>query len=132
MKTGYKAPTKAELAEKEKGYYSDRSAYFDMAQKANELSKVNQSSYVLAQADSLKLIQIDSEKKIRSFGKFKDEHSRATFFGRNANNVIADLEYALPKAQERVGASSTTKAVEKVNKIDSDIEDLQKQLDALQ
>ncbi len=128
---GYTKPTAAELSAKEKSYYTDRSAYFEIAQKANELASVNQSSFVLAQADSLKLIQADSEKKIRSFGKFKDEHSRATFFSRNAENVIADLEYALPKAQERVGSTSTTKSVDKVQKAETELERLQRELEEL-
>ncbi len=130
MKT-YRVPTVAEVSTKQSEYYDDRNSYFELSQKVNELAIVNQSSYVLEQADSLKLLQIEQEKKIRSFGKFKDAHDRATFFGRNAENVVADLEYALPKAQERLGTGSNTKAIEKVEKADSEIERLQRELEEL-
>jgi hypothetical protein len=130
--SGYAAPTALELSSKEEIYYNDRAGYYDLAQTINKLAYENQSSYVLAQIDSLKVLQVEAEKKVRSYGVYKDTHGRAMYFSRNAKQITDDLDYALAKAEERAGQSVSTEEIEIIEEIDEDILELQRQLEALQ
>ncbi len=127
----YKVPTKEELSARENQYYDDRSKYYEVAQKANELALVNQSSYVIEQIDSLAPIRIEEEKKVVEFGQYKDSHNRAGFFGRRAETVLSDIDYALAKAQEIAGTSSTSKQQENIQELDQEMLELQRQLESL-
>ena len=128
----YTEPKADAVTAKENEYYNNRSTYYDLAVKANELALVNQSSYVMEQIDSLRAIQKEDEAKVRSFGKFKDAQDKAVFFGKTAQQTKDDIDYALAKAEERASAVTDVKAQEKLKNIDEDIDELQKQLQELQ
>jgi len=124
-------PSKAELSKREDRYFEDRANYFEVAQKARELAMVNQSSYVIAQIDSLAPIQKRTENDVRSFGVFRDNFETTLFFGRGHDKVLDDVSYALAKAREMLGTTGASKAIEKVQSIDEELRKLQEQLEML-
>jgi len=127
----YQAPSSASLTAKEDQYYTDRGAYYDIAQAANEFANVRQGSYVLGQIDSLKTISENLEESVRSFAKYQDEHNRSLFFSTGAAKILDELEYALPKAIEGVGKNTSGAAVEAAE-AHGEVEDLQEKLRRLQ
>jgi hypothetical protein len=127
----YSAPTQSDLNSQESKYYDDRAKYFETAQKAKELAMVNQSSYVIAQIDSLAPAQKRDEAAVRAFGKYKDNHEATQFFGREHGKVLDDVSYALAKARELQGTTTSSKSLEKVQSIDEEMRKLQEQLQML-
>jgi TolA-binding protein len=131
----YRDPTETDLSTKENTYYDDRGKYYELAQKANELALVNQSSYVIEQIDSLAPVQKSGESDVIGFGKYKDSHKRSNFFGRRAESVLSDVDYALAKAQEIAGSSASSEAAaeaaEDAQELDEEMLELQRQLELL-
>lgn len=128
----WQSPTQSDLNAQEEKYFEDRANYFETAQKAKELALVNQSSYVIAQIDSLAPIQKKEENDVRSFGLYKDNYETTLFFGRGHDKVLDDVSYALAKAREMLGSTGASKAIEKVQSIDEQLEQLQRELEMLQ
>ena len=120
------------LKAQEDKYYDDRAKYFETAQKAKELAFVSQSSYVIAQIDSLAPFQRQDETNVRAFGKYKDGYEASQFFGREHGKVLDDVSYALAKARELQGTTSSSKSVEKVQSLDEEMRKLQEQLRLLE
>ncbi len=133
---GMMAPSESELNTQSLNYDNDRGTYYEVAQKANELALSSQSSFVIAQIDSLKLSQVSTQKKLTDFYKFKDDFARRSFFSRNIEQVRSDVEYALAKTQNRTGISTEMKAIKKasedVQEVDQELIELQEKLRKIQ
>ena len=128
----FRAPTQADLQARESKYFEDRARYFDIAQRAKELALVNQSSYVISQIDSVAPLQRRTETDVRSFGVFKDNHEETLFFGRGHDRVLDDVSFALAKAREMHGATGAARAIERVQTLDEQMEELRRRLEGLQ
>jgi tetratricopeptide (TPR) repeat protein len=128
----FSPPTQSDLRVREDRYFEDRAAYFDVAQKAKELAMVNQSSYVIAQIDSLAPLQRRTENDVRAFVLFRDNFETTLFFGRGHDKVLDDVSYALAKAREMAGATGAARSQEKVQSIDEEMEKLQQMLRELE
>ncbi|MCL1946506.1 MAG: hypothetical protein FWF51_05040 [Chitinivibrionia bacterium] len=128
----FKQPSASDLKAQEDKYYDDRAKYFETAQKAKEMALVSQSSYVIAQIDSLAPIQRKNETDVRAFGKYSDSYEASQFFGREHGRVLDDVSYALAKARELQGSTASSKSVERVQSLDEEMRKLQEQLRMLE
>ncbi|MDR0303325.1 MAG: tetratricopeptide repeat protein [Chitinispirillales bacterium] len=128
----YSSPTQSDWNQRKAKYVTDRESYYETAQRSKELAMVSQSSYVIAQIDSLSPVQKSQETDVRAFGKYNDDYESTLFFGRGHEKVLDDVSYALAKVRELMGTTSTSKSLEKVQSIDEEMRKIQEQLKMLE
>jgi hypothetical protein len=130
------APGASEMSNKKLDYDNNRGAYYEVAGKANELALTSQTSYSIAQIDSLKPVQQDYYTQLKNFYIYSDEFARRSFFARNIDNVKSDIEYALAKAEKMISQKDLDKikqkAVEKTGEIDDEMKKLEEELKQLE
>ncbi|MBN1308709.1 MAG: hypothetical protein JXA18_12370 [Chitinispirillaceae bacterium] len=131
---GFQAPSQAELMSRQDDNNALRRKYTDVARKAYDLGTSRQSDIVVKQIDSLHTHQKDFKAQIDEFLKYVDKYERVTFFSRNFESIKEDVEYALAKSQKLGGQIKEAQEIEKFKdkdqKIDNELEQLKKQLEA--
>lgn len=130
----YQPPAQAELLSRQDENNALRGKYTEVARKAYDLGTSRQSELVVKQIDSLHAHQKDYKTKIDDFLKYVDNFERGTFFSRNFESIKEDVDYALAKAQKLGGQVKESQALQqfdkKDKKIDNELEELKKQLEA--
>jgi hypothetical protein len=128
-------PTEGEKAKATNDYDENRASYYKIASSMNDLGYAGQSSYIMGQIDSLHTSQMDMEKKIRNYQTFVDEFKRRSYFARPLDKLREDIEYGLAKAEKMASEGKEIRikdsAGEQIEKIDDEMEKLQKELEML-
>lgn len=113
-------------------YESDRMAYQLVADNVTSTARKGAAASEQEILD-LRTKQEKVKSKIDWFLKYKPEFSRVTFFSRNAEKVMEDLEYAYATVQKIMGSSSVIKeqkAIEsKQKEIDEELDQLRRQME---
>ncbi len=130
------APSDNEQSAATLEYDNNRSIYYEIASEANGLALTSQSSFVLAQIDSLRAPQTEYQKKLTDYYIFNDEFARRSFFSRNIDKVREDVIYALAKAEKLAGQKAIDRTLEKAAKqteqIDDEMQRLEQELKELE
>ncbi len=116
-------------------YDDNRSLYYEVAAKVNDLALTRQSSIAIKQIDSLKVHQMEFQKKIYDYFLFAHDFKRKSLFARSIDNVRDEAEYAIIKLDKIILGKTIKKklknTVKKADKIESEIEKLQEELEDL-
>jgi hypothetical protein len=133
---GLQPPSADSLENQRNSYRSNRKDYAMLAQKADEIAKELQSSYVIQQIDSLHKVQEGGKKELDNFYRYTNEFYRQKFFSRNADVIKGDIEYALAISQKLSQQLSKSEGQDqlqsKQKEIDQQIEKLKKEMNKLQ
>ncbi len=115
---------------------SERMGYNNLAENAEYVAGLGQSSTIISQIDSLHAKQGEYLKKFKDYYKLSDNFSRTTFFSRNVESIREDIDYALATVQKIVGRKGIQKEKEKLDdkqkQIDSEIDKLKNEMEKLQ
>ncbi len=116
-------------------YSNNRRRYADFSRKINSMALTNQSSMIIQQIDSLKVPQVEAQKRLTGYHKFMDDFIRRAFFARNLQNVRDDVSYAIIKVeniiQNKDRDKTIDKAVKQTEQIDDEMNKLQKELEKM-
>jgi tetratricopeptide (TPR) repeat protein len=117
-------------------YESTRASHDYLADQIDNFAKVSQASTKSNQMDSLKLEHTEFIKKFDEYYDFTEDFGRSTFFTRNIEQVLNDVEYALATVEKISGSSNVIEEQQKLNEkqveIDKEIEQLKKEMEKLQ
>jgi len=113
-----------------------RFAYEQVAQKAEDLSLIEESSGILQQADSLHLRQTDMLRTLKAHQKYVDEFGRLMLFSRSIDKVREDVDYAMAVLEKITKRASTIRVQEKLQEkrkdIDAEIQKIEKEMEKIE
>ncbi|MBD3344756.1 MAG: tetratricopeptide repeat protein [Chitinivibrionales bacterium] len=130
----YDGPPEDSLTLRKEKYQRNREQYETVAQSAEELALVRQTSLVLRMIDSLHIHQKEEKQAIEDFLTYTDEFERRSFFSQGIDKVKSDIEYALATAEKLSEGTSVApkQEIEKQKELDMEIEKLKEEMKKLE
>lgn len=128
----YTAPVEDTLSSREWKYRNNRIAYHQLAQKSYDLALSSSSVLALQMIDSLHTEQQSLKNDLDRFLSFEIEFDRKSFFSHNADNVRADIEYALAVVEKLDLTRDDRKDLQQQQELERQIEKIKQEMEQLE